>query len=101
MQRRQKRPLLSWHTPPKAPANVFPLRGLAPAAGEFTDYDRRSMKLYTAILVLAEDGAGLDEIAEGVLGFEVASNPDWARRVTRSHLARAQWIHAHIWPCID
>ena len=97
----EKRPLVSWHTSPARPANVVPMRGLAPSTLEFTDYDRRNMRLYTWLLILAEDGAGLDEIAQCALGFDLNANPAWAQRVTLSHLKRAHWVHEQIWPCID
>jgi hypothetical protein len=101
MNRWEKRPLVSWHTLPDRTANVLPMRGLPPSTPEFTAYDRRNMRLYTWLLILAEDGAGLDEIAKCAFGFDLHSNPDWARRVTLSHLKRASWVHEHIWPCID
>lgn len=77
------------------------MRGLAPTCLEFTEYDKRNFRLYTWLLIQSEDGATLDELATGLLGFDLSKDRESARRVTRSHLMRAQWIHDHIWPCID
>lgn len=101
MKQGEKRPLVSWHTPPNRSADIVPMRGLAPSTLEFTDYDRRNVRLYTWLLILAEDGESLDTIAQRALGFDVKANRAWARRVTFSHLGRARWIQEQIWPCID
>ena len=85
----------------KVTPTVLPMRGLAPTCSELTEYDRKNFRLYTWLLIQAEDGATLDELASGIFGFDLSKNREWARRVTRSHLMRAQWIHNHIWPCID
>jgi hypothetical protein len=83
-----------------ASAAVLPLRGLCPCPNEFTDYDRRNMALYTWLLVAAEDGARVDELAAQVLGFDLTNNREWAIRVTVSHLERARWLQEQFVPTL-
>ena len=82
-------------------ASVLPLRGLCPFSSTLTEFDVRNMALYTFLLVAEEDGAGLDELASSVLKFDLASNRDWAIRVTLSYLQRARWVHDYLYPWLD
>jgi hypothetical protein len=82
-------------------ASVLPLYGLCPTSPEITDYDKKNYRLYTWLLIQEEDGATIEELASGILGFDLSKDRDWALRVTRSHLVRARWLHNLIWPCID
>jgi hypothetical protein len=82
-------------------ATVLPLRGLCPSTGTLTEFDVRNMTLYTFLLIAEEDGAGLDELAELVLKFDLANNRDWAIRVTLSYLQRARWVHDYLYPWLD
>ncbi len=97
-----KPPLVDWHKPPSGrAATVQPLRGLCPAFDKVTDYDRRNMTLYTWLLIAAEDGACLEELASEVLKFDLTHNRAWAIRVTLSHLERARWVHEQYFPTRD
>jgi hypothetical protein len=78
---------------------ILPLRGLAPTAREFTEYDRRNFRLYAHLLVLQEDCACFEELA-AVLGFDGDYNREWVERVLRSHLCRARQIFDLLWPTI-
>ncbi|HEX2590722.1 MAG TPA: DUF2285 domain-containing protein [Rhizomicrobium sp.] len=91
---RKKRTLVEAHTPPMAssPANVLPLRGLAPWDDKMTDYDHRNFKLYMALIEAMAEDASLDEMASNILGLDPKAHPEWARRVTLSHLERADWV---------
>lgn len=71
-------------------SSVLPLRGLCRSTATFTEFDVRNMTLYTWLLVAEEDSAGLDELAESILKFDLTNNRDWAIRVTRSYLQRAR-----------
>lgn len=65
----------------------------APLLSEhLTDYDRCHLKTYLRLLDAAADDADWREAADLVLGLDVASDPDRARRVHDAHLARAKWM---------
>lgn len=81
-------------------AAALPMRGLCPAGPAVTDYDRRNYRLYTHLLILEEDGATFEELAQ-LLGFEEGSNREWVRRVLVSHLQRARWLQDQICPTIE
>jgi len=82
-------------------ASVVPLRGLPPEDNAITTYDTRNLSLYMCLLVNEEDGAGIDEIAAGIFGFDLARDREWAVRVTISHLRRARWVVDQLFPWID
>ena len=63
-----------------------------PSADHVTDYDRRNLKIYARLLDAAADHADWQEVADLVLGLDVASNADHARRVHDAHLERARWM---------
>ncbi len=57
-----------------------------------TDYDRRHATLYLRLLDAAGEGADPNEIARVLFGLDPRREPDRARQVHDSHLARARWI---------
>lgn len=63
-----------------------------PSAPELTDYDRAHIKLYARLLDATADGAGWEEIASVLFGIDAAREPERARHVHDSHLARARWV---------
>ena len=64
----------------------------APADDRITAYDERHFVTYLRILDAAAEGADWSEVAAVVFGLDVASEPDRARQVHDSHLARARWL---------
>lgn len=66
-----------------------------PESAELTDYDRSHMTLYMRVLDAAADGADWREIAEVLFGLDAGHEPDRARHVIDSHLARARWMSEH------
>ncbi|HQS08570.1 MAG: DUF2285 domain-containing protein [Rhizobiales bacterium 24-66-13] len=62
-----------------------------PIAPELTDYDRAHIKLYARLLDATADGAGWEEVVSVLFGIEVAHEPERARHVHDSHLARTRW----------
>lgn len=64
----------------------------APTSADITDYDRRHIKLYMRLLDATADGADWTEIVEVLFGIDPVREPDRARRVHDSHLARARWM---------
>ena len=63
-----------------------------PQADTVTDYDLAHTVTYIRLLDAAADGAAWPEVTEIVLGLDPGSDPDHARRVHDSHLARAHWM---------
>ncbi|WP_374252445.1 DNA -binding domain-containing protein [Xanthobacter sp.] len=64
----------------------------APTGSELTDYDRAHIKLYARLLDATADGADWEEIASVLFGIDAARQPERARHVHDSHLARARWV---------
>jgi hypothetical protein len=67
----------------------------APSANMLTDYDEAHLIIYRALLDAERDGAEWDEAALLVLCIDPIREPDRARRVWESHLARAKWLAEH------
>ena len=72
-----------------------PFEDRAPADDRITAYDERHFVTYLRILDAADEGADWREVASIVFDLDVASEPDRARLVHGSHLARARWMTAH------
>ncbi|MEW6121700.1 MAG: DUF2285 domain-containing protein [Pseudomonadota bacterium] len=66
----------------------------APSNPELTDYDRAHIRLYARLLDATADGAEWQEIVSVLFGLDPAQEPERARHVYDSHLARARWIAA-------
>ena len=66
----------------------------APTGPELTDYDRAHIRLYARLLDATADGAGWQEIVGVLCGLEPARDPERARHVHDTHLARARWMAA-------
>lgn len=64
----------------------------APVGGELTEYDRTHIKLYMRLLDAATDGADWTEAVEVLFGIDPVREPDRAKHVHDSHLARARWM---------
>jgi hypothetical protein len=57
-----------------------------------TDYDRAHAAELLRLLDAADAGAPWDQAVEAIFGVDPASEPNRARRVYDSHLARAKWL---------
>lgn len=67
----------------------------APDTDKLTDYDRKHFKLYMRLLDAKADGADWTEAVQVLFGLDPAQEPERARRIHDSHLARAQWMTEH------
>lgn len=67
------------------------LRNVAPS-GQPSDYDRRHLAVYAALLDADAVGAGWPDGARSILSSEVLADPAIAEACWQSHLARARWI---------
>ncbi|MBY0329138.1 MAG: DUF2285 domain-containing protein [Acetobacteraceae bacterium] len=63
-----------------------------PDAPRVTAYDLAHKILYLRLLDAAAEGADWREVARIVLGLDPDRDPDQARRIHDSHLARARWM---------
>ncbi|TIR52754.1 MAG: DUF2285 domain-containing protein [Mesorhizobium sp.] len=66
-----------------------------PDSAELTDYDRAHMKDYMRVFDAATDGADWREAVAVIFGIDPDAEPERARRVHDSHLARARWMTEH------
>lgn len=71
---------------------IDPFVDTAPSGEMLTDYDRAHIKLYMRLLDAATDGADWKEAVEILFGIDPQSEPQRARHVHDSHLARARWM---------
>lgn len=67
----------------------------APNGDQLTDYDRRNVKLYVRLLDAEADGAEWQEAVSVLFGIDPEAEPERARRVHDTHLARAHWMTEH------
>ncbi|NJC34369.1 hypothetical protein GGR88_001843 [Sphingomonas jejuensis] len=72
----------------------------APDSSQLTSYDEGHLIAYLRLLDAEADGADWREIAAVIFGIDVATEPDRARTMHESHLARARWMteigYAHL-----
>ena len=72
-----------------------PIADTAPEAETLTAYDRDHIKLYARLLDAEQAGASCEEVSVVLFGIDAAREPERARRMHASHLARARWITEH------
>ncbi|ALV26170.1 MULTISPECIES: hypothetical protein [Hyphomicrobiales] len=70
-------------------------RDEAPNGDFLTDYDRMHVKLYCRLLDAEADGADWQEAVEILFGIDPDTEPERARRIHDTHLARAHWMTEH------
>jgi hypothetical protein len=63
-----------------------------PDGATLTEYDRTHVKLYMRLLDAEADGADWREVVSTLFKLDPDSDPERARQVRASHLARARWI---------
>lgn len=63
-----------------------------PQSSVLTAYDREHMKLYLRLLDAATDGAAWQEAVAVLFGLDPLREPERARHIHDSHLARARWM---------
>ncbi|MCK1624065.1 DUF2285 domain-containing protein [Bradyrhizobium sp. 160] len=66
-----------------------------PNAPQLTPYDEQHAVTYMRLLDAEADNADWREVARIVLGIDATLDPDRARRIFESHLARAKWAARH------
>ncbi|MEO1137816.1 MAG: DUF2285 domain-containing protein [Pseudomonadota bacterium] len=66
-----------------------------PDCAVLTDYDRAHAKLYMRLLDAHADKADWQEVVSVLFAFDPSNDPERARLIHDSHLARARWITEH------
>ena len=69
-----------------------PLRDEAPTDAAVTEYDRLHAPQYLRLLDAEKAGAPWEQAAAIVLGVDPQTEPERARRMFETHLARAKWM---------
>ena len=72
-----------------------PVSDAAPCEGVLTSYDEQHLVTYLRLLDADSEGADWREVALIVLHIDPTRDPERARRVWDSHLARARWMTEH------
>jgi hypothetical protein len=67
----------------------------APTDSTLTAYDHEHLITYFRMLDADAEGAAWEEVARVVLHLDPGHEPDRAKRVFESHLARAKWMMEH------
>ncbi len=75
----------------------------APDSPQLTAYDEGHLADYLRLLDADGDGADWREIAASLLGIDPVTEPERAKMMLDSHLARARWMtevgYAHLLGC--
>ncbi|MEC5292242.1 DUF2285 domain-containing protein [Aurantimonas sp. C2-6-R+9] len=66
-----------------------------PDSATLTDYDRAHAKVYLRLLDAAAQGADWREVVLVLFKIDPEVDPELARRVHDTHLARARWMTEH------
>ncbi|MDI4655015.1 DNA -binding domain-containing protein [Xanthobacter autotrophicus] len=66
-----------------------------PEGAVLTAYDREHGKLYLRLLDAAADGADWREAVSILFGLDPGREPERARHIHDTHLARARWMTEH------
>ncbi len=75
----------------------------APDVSQLTAYDESHLADYLRLLDAADEGADWRDTAAAILGVDAAAEPQRAKVMHDSHLARARWMtevgYAHLLGC--
>jgi Uncharacterized conserved protein (DUF2285) len=63
-----------------------------PPALTVSDYDKRHLVTYLRLLDAADEGADWREAVLIIFGIDPKADPEHAKNVYDTHLARAQWM---------
>lgn len=63
-----------------------------PATDRLSAYDERHLAIYLRLLMAEEEGADWREVVQVLFGLDPLLEPERAKLVHDSHLARAHWM---------
>lgn len=72
--------------------NELPFQDQPPQTDRVNAYDEKHLAIYVRLLMAEEEGADWREVVEVLFGLDPAREPDRAKVVHDSHLARARWM---------
>jgi hypothetical protein len=72
-----------------------PFEDRPPESPHLTPYDQRHLVTYLRLLDADEEGADWQEAVEIIFGLDPDEEPERAKIVHDSHLARALWMTEH------
>ena len=72
--------------------SVPPFEDRPPESQKLTAYDERHLVTYLRLLDAADEGADWREIVSIIFGLDPERDPERARTIHDSHLARARWM---------
>lgn len=72
--------------------NQLPFRDQPPITDRVNAYDEKHLAIYVRLLMAEEEGADWREVVDVIFGIDPAREPDRAKTVHDSHLARARWM---------
>ncbi|MET4232327.1 hypothetical protein ACVWXN_005994 [Bradyrhizobium sp. i1.4.4] len=72
--------------------NELPFRDQPPITERVNAYDEKHLAIYVRLLMAEEEGADWREVVHVIFGLDPAREPDRAKTVHDSHLARARWM---------
>lgn len=64
----------------------------APAADAFTPYDEAHFAVYLSLLHASAEGVSDAAMCQEILGIDPQTDPDRAKTMLQSHLARVRWL---------
>lgn len=76
----------------RSPKLDAPVSNDAPTGSVLTGYDEQHLITYLRLLDADAEGADWREVARIVLHLDPGNDPEEARRIWASHLARARWM---------
>jgi len=75
-----------------APMTVIAFQDRPPESDRLTAYDESHLAAYIRLLDADAEGADWREAVRIIFGFDPDRNPERARIMHQSHLARARWM---------
>ncbi|MGY3585566.1 hypothetical protein ACVIGB_005379 [Bradyrhizobium sp. USDA 4341] len=72
--------------------NKLPFQDQPPQTDRVNAYDENHLAIYVRLLMAEEEGADWREVVEVLFGLDPVREPDRAKIVHDSHLARARWL---------
>ncbi|NRC52925.1 DNA -binding domain-containing protein [Neoaquamicrobium sediminum] len=70
----------------------MPFKDSPPLTDRVNAYDEANLATYLRLLDAAAEGADWREVAKIVFALDVDANPERAKRMHDTHLARARWM---------
>jgi hypothetical protein len=78
-----------------APMNKSAFKDSPPLTDRVNAYDEAHLATYLRLLDAADEGADWREVVKIVFGLDAEADPERAKQMHDSHLARARWMTEH------